>query len=113
MLTYFLCPHLKRLYHGARLVHGDLSEYNVLVAPAAFLGNEGSESAEDEVGRDLRAILIDFGQAVDIRHPDATTLLQRDVGAIQGFFRRVGLTSSEMEGALKSLSKQSSSQGER
>ena len=58
----------KRLYR-AELVHADLSEYNVLM-----LG---------EV-----PYLIDFGQAVHIKHPEAINYLRRDVHNILHYFSK-------------------------
>ena len=55
-------------------VHGDLSEYNVLL----WRG---------------RAVVIDFSQTVDlITHPAARTLLRRDVEHVCAYFRRLGVT---------------------
>ncbi len=52
----------------ARLVHADLSEYNVL--------NFGEEP-----------VLIDCGQSVDVRHPHAREFFERDVKNINSFFK--------------------------
>ncbi|KAL3664065.1 hypothetical protein V7S43_010951 [Phytophthora oleae] len=59
------------LYQRAHLVHGDLSEYNILFAH-----------------REKRIWLIDFGQAVDRSHPDTEKLLRRDLQTINRFFQR-------------------------
>jgi serine/threonine-protein kinase RIO1 len=59
------------LYQRAHLVHGDLSEYNILFAH-----------------REKRVWLIDFGQAVDRSHPDTEQLLRRDLHTINRFFQR-------------------------
>ncbi len=61
-----------RLYQGASLVHGDLSEYNVLV-------HEG------------KPVLIDLGQAMLLKHPMAPELLERDCANISRYFRRLGV----------------------
>lgn len=42
-------------------------------------------------GDDLQIILIDFGQAVDTRHPEASNLLQRDVDRVLTFFAHQGI----------------------
>ncbi len=55
-----------KLYRG-NLVHSDLSEYNILV-------HEG------------RPVLIDFGQAVVLRHPNSGEFLRRDVKNITEYF---------------------------
>ncbi len=56
------------LYHKARLVHGDLSEYNML-----YFGGP---------------VFIDFGQAVLKEHPRAPELLKRDAAQVARFFSR-------------------------
>lgn len=56
------------LYHRAGLVHGDLSEYNMLY----FDG----------------PVFIDFGQAVLREHPRAPELLRRDATQLARFFSR-------------------------
>ncbi|KAF4030443.1 RIO1 family [Phytophthora infestans] len=61
----------RALYQRAHLVHGDLSEYNILFAH-----------------REKRIWLIDFGQAVDRSHPDTENLLRRDLHTINRFFQR-------------------------
>lgn len=58
----------RRLYHRAGLVHGDLSEYNMLY----FDG----------------PVFIDFGQAVLKAHPRAPELLRRDATQVARFFSR-------------------------
>lgn len=62
-----------RLYKDARLVHGDLSEYNV------FKTEKG-------------LILFDLGSAVDTMHPNAQNFLQRDIKNMSYFFAKRGLT---------------------
>jgi len=64
--------YIRRLYLEAKLVHADLSEYNVMV--------RGSE-----------LVLIDFGSAVDVSHPMASEFLRRDIRNIYAYFRRLGV----------------------
>lgn len=68
----------RTLYQVAHLVHGDLSEYNILV-------HEG------------RTWLIDFGQAVDRSHPETETYLRRDLRTLHRFFERAGLPEASDE----------------
>jgi serine/threonine-protein kinase RIO1 len=77
---------IRLLYQQARLVHGDLSEYNILVAPAGFVKNRLVADVQE-----MQAVLIDFGQAVDVRHPESEALLERDIDRVQSFFRRQGI----------------------
>jgi len=63
--------YMRRL-HGAGLVHGDLSEYNLIV-------------------HDGELVVIDLGQAVTIHHPNADDFLARDCRNVAGFFTRQGI----------------------
>ncbi len=62
--------YLRRLY-DAGLVHGDLSEYNVVF-------HEG------------QLYVIDLGQAVTVHHPNAGEFLERDCRNVAKFFARQG-----------------------
>ncbi|MEM1953131.1 MAG: serine protein kinase RIO [Candidatus Caldarchaeum sp.] len=64
---------LRKLYHGAELVHGDLSEYNIIVA------------------KDLKAYIIDLAQAVKTSHPLARQLLEKGTSTLCNFFNKHGL----------------------
>jgi RIO kinase 2 len=65
---------VRRAYLRAHVVHGDLSEYNVIVKP------------------DMRVLIIDWPQFVFVGHPNAEQLLLRDLGNVLSFFsRRFGL----------------------
>lgn len=61
---------VKLAYVGAGVIHGDLSEYNVIITP------------------DWHVLIIDWPQYVRLDHPNAETLLRRDVSNILRFFRR-------------------------
>jgi len=52
----------------ANLVHGDMSEYNIMVKP------------------DLDIVVIDVSQAVDLSHPNMMEFLKRDLININRFF---------------------------
>lgn len=64
---------IEKLYKKAKLVHGDLSEYNV------FKTENG-------------LIVFDFGSAVDTMHPNAQNFLERDIKNMSYFFAKRGLT---------------------
>jgi len=65
------------LYNKAGLVHGDLSEFNILYM--------------DE------PILIDMGQAVTLDHPMAEEFLRRDIKNLIRFFKKLGVKCDEEE----------------
>jgi len=67
-----LAEYTRRLYR-AGLVHGDLSEYNVVVTPEGEL------------------CVIDLGQAMTVHHPNAEEYLRRDCKNVTNFFSRQGL----------------------
>lgn len=59
-----------KLYQKAKLVHGDLSEYNVMIWKG-------------------KPIIFDVSQAVPLDHPMADQLLRRDMGNINYYFKRL------------------------
>ena len=67
-----LVDQVRRALGSARLVHGDLSPFNVLL-------HEG------------RPVLIDVAQAMPADHPQARALLERDLRNFAKFFRRWGV----------------------
>jgi RIO kinase 1 len=67
-----ILDYAKLSYQKAGLVHGDLSEFNVLM----FKGEP---------------VIIDVGQAVLLEHPMAKELLERDVKNIARYFRKLGV----------------------
>ncbi|WP_049922276.1 serine/threonine-protein kinase Rio1 [Halopiger djelfimassiliensis] len=69
--------YMRRLY-AAGIVHGDLSEYNVVF-------DEG------------QLVLIDLGQAVTVHHPNSRDFLERDCHNVASFFSRQGLETDEDE----------------
>jgi len=63
--------YMRRLY-AAGIIHGDLSEYNVVF-------DEG------------QLVIIDVGQAVTVHHPNSRDFLERDCRNVANFFARQGL----------------------
>ena len=62
---------LRHLFQRCRLVHGDLSEYNLL-------------------WHDQRVFVIDVSQSVETDHPAALDFLRKDIANVNDFFRKVG-----------------------
>jgi RIO kinase 2 len=67
----------------AGVVHADLSEYNIVVQ------KEGT------------VLLIDWPQAVEIGHPNAESLLERDVRNVLRFFQRKFRLDRSLESTLE------------
>ncbi len=63
---------IKNLYQKAKLVHGDLSEFNILY-------------------HNQKPVVIDISQAVSIQHPKAEIYLVRDIKNIFNYFDKQGL----------------------
>jgi RIO kinase 1 len=64
---------VRRMYHDCKLVHADLSEYNLLV-------------------HDERLYVIDVSQSVEHDHPSAYDFLRNDIRNVEEFFSRRGVT---------------------
>ncbi len=62
---------MNKLYK-AKLIHGDLSAFNILV-------------------KDEKPVLIDFSQATPIKDLNSEIFLDRDIKNIQTFFKKIGL----------------------
>jgi RIO kinase 1 len=63
---------MRKLYKRAKLVHGDLSEYNIMLWKS-------------------QPVLFDVSQAVLLEHPMADQLLRRDLGNVNRFFKQLGI----------------------
>lgn len=61
---------IRKAYLKANIIHGDLSEYNVILKP------------------DRRILIIDWPQYITKEHPNAEELLTRDVQNILQYFKR-------------------------
>jgi len=69
-----IVEYMNLLYHRARLVHADLSEYNILVDMET-----------------MEPVIIDMGQSVMADHFHSETYLQRDVMNIARFFGKLNI----------------------
>jgi Serine/threonine protein kinase involved in cell cycle control len=70
--AYEVVREYMRRLHTAGLIHGDLSEYNMII-------------------HDGELVIIDLGQAMTVHHPNARDLLERDCENVASFFSRQGL----------------------
>jgi len=92
----------RKLYHCARLVHSDLSEYNILLCPSLMLRHDKDQSKGKDNPVDngeLQVVLIDFGQAVHVHYPSAGIFLDRDLSRISCFFAGHGIAVLNAEDA--------------
>jgi RIO kinase 1 len=77
-----IMTYVERLYHKAELVHGDLSEYNIMV----WRG---------------KPVIFDVSQAVPLVHPMADELLRRDLTNLNKYFSRLGVKVPSVEESYK------------
>ena len=78
--------YLKKLYQKARLVHADLSEYNILMWNGP--------------------VIIDISQAVTLEHPNAEDFLLRDIKNILKYFKQFkGIKLPTLKKAYKEITK--------
>jgi RIO kinase 1 len=77
-----LLSSIKKLYQKAGLVHGDLSEYNIM--------NDNGQP-----------VIFDMGQSVLVEHPLARELLLRDLKNLNTYFAKIGVTVRDVDHLLK------------
>ncbi|VVB91287.1 RIO-type serine/threonine-protein kinase Rio1 [uncultured archaeon] len=75
-----IVEYMSLLYGKAKLVHADLSEYNILVNM-----------------NDMSPVIIDMGQSVTTDHFNAETFLKRDVVNVSRFFKKLNVPANEEE----------------
>ena len=81
----------------ARLIHGDLSEYNILICPSQHISSKSKKDIETNTSDNLKIVLIDFGQAVDKEHPSSMELLRRDLSRITAFYKKQGVSTLDLD----------------
>lgn len=75
-----IVEYMSLLYGKAKLIHADLSEYNILVDM-----------------NDMSPVIIDMGQSVTTDHVNAETFLIRDVNNVARFFKKLDIRINEEE----------------
>jgi RIO kinase 1 len=79
-----LITNIKRLYQKAKIVHGDLSEYNILMWKN-------------------KPLLIDMSQSVSTEHPMAKFMLTRDLNNLNKFFNKLNVNITPTEELQKQV----------
>ena len=79
-----LLTYVERLYRKADLVHGDLSEYNIMMWKG-------------------KPVIFDVAQAVPTSHPMADFFLRRDLSNLNRFFKRLGVNVLSVEEAYEKV----------
>lgn len=79
-----LLNYIELLYRKADLVHGDLSEYNIMMWKG-------------------EPVIFDVAQAVPTSHPMADFFLRRDLTNVNRFFKRLGVNVCKVEEAYKKV----------
>ncbi|OYT64214.1 serine/threonine protein kinase [Methanosarcinales archaeon ex4484_138] len=74
-----IIEYMRRLYQDAGMVHGDLSEYNILI------------------NSNNKPVIIDIGQGVLISHTRSREFLERDTNNIIRFFKKWGVNATDKE----------------
>jgi RIO kinase 2 len=82
-----ILTNVRKAYVEAGIVHGDLSEFNIIMQP------------------NWRIIIIDWPQYVTRDQPNAAKLLERDIRNVVQFFRRKFKTALTLEDALSHVKK--------
>jgi len=77
-----ILKNIRKVYSEAKVIHADLSEYNVILKP------------------DGHILIIDWPQYVTREHPNAQQLLTRDVKNILLYFKRKHLLKAKLKEAL-------------
>ena len=76
--------YMERLYREGDLVHGDLSEYNIMLWKG-------------------QPVMFDMSQSVPTSHPLAASLLRRDLENVNRFFSRLGVKVVPVEDVYKKV----------
>ncbi len=86
---------IKTLYEKGKMVHADLSEFNILMKGYVEREFETAPKTGGEI--EIEPVIIDMGQSLLLNHPHADEFLLRDVRNIIIFFNKLGLNHSEDE----------------
>ncbi|CAL1712588.1 unnamed protein product [Somion occarium] len=84
---------VRKMFHECKLVHADLSEYNILyhIEDSAPSKPETQESQNEEAEKEGHLYIIDVSQSVEHDHPHAFDFLRSDIRNVEDFFSRRGV----------------------
>ncbi len=82
-----IVSYIQIMYEKGRMVHADLSEFNILMKGYVEREFKGAEV-------EIEPVIIDMGQSTLLQHPNADEFLLRDVRNIVTFFNKLGLDCS-------------------
>jgi RIO kinase 1 len=86
---------VRTLYERGKMVHADLSEFNIVMK--GYVEREIETNANTGAEIEIEPVLIDMGQSLLLDHPHADKFLLRDVRNIVIYFNKLGLNCSEDE----------------
>lgn len=75
---------IDKMYNKAKIVHGDLSEYNILMS------------------KEMKYYIIDVGQAMDVDNPSSELYLKKDLTTIGNYFIKKNVI-IDIEDAIKHI----------
>ncbi|MBU2638058.1 MAG: serine protein kinase RIO [Nanoarchaeota archaeon] len=81
-----LISNVRTLYQKAKLVHADLSAFNIL-------------------NHNERPVIIDLSHAVDLRYPNANQMLERDIRIMCEYFKKMGVKKDYKEEVERIIAK--------
>ncbi len=91
---------MKIMYERGAMVHADLSEFNILMK--GYAEREVAGVNVDKI--EIEPVIIDMGQSLLLKHPNADTFFRRDVRNIVTFFNKLGLDCS-VEEVMKKMTR--------
>ncbi|KAH7908043.1 RIO1-domain-containing protein [Hygrophoropsis aurantiaca] len=84
---------IRRMFHQCKLVHADLSEYNILY-------------------HDSHLYIIDVSQSVEHDHPSAFDFLRKDIKNVEEFFGRFGVKCLGLRRCFEFITREKGAEGE-
>ncbi|KAL4069948.1 RIO1 family-domain-containing protein [Scleroderma yunnanense] len=85
---------MRRMYHQCKLVHADLSEYNIIY-------------------HDTHLYIIDVSQSVEHDHPSAFDFLRKDIKNVEEYFGRFGVKGLGVRRCFEFITREALEEGEK